>query len=333
MNGSGDIGGRIRVVLHPAGSRIGRVEIISTRPVDAARIFEGRPVDEMLGQIGRIFSLCGKAQSIAALRAAETALGLSPAPGVEAARELLRRAEMFTQIAMRLALHWPQTLGLPLQPEVVRAGLAAEAAFEATVAGPDWRRLGAGIGRPPAEAGAPLMVLEQALAASSFVEDLTRALKERGLEAYGALPEGAAPEAGALARHWDAPAVAGVRAAHGAGLAARLAASAEDLRILPGEMRAALAAVTPAEPRAPARRSGAGEAIVETARGPLFHRLELRDGRVHRCRTFAPTEANFAPDGPLALGLTGAALDPLAAGLALLAIDPCVAADLEVADA
>ena len=82
-----------------------------------------------------------------------------------------------------------------------------------------------------------------------------------------------------------------------------------------------------------ARPSGEGAATVETARGPLTHEVEIRDLRVTRCRTTAPTERNFAPGGPVAAGLQGAPLDLLAAELHILAIDPCVAASVDLAPA
>lgn len=328
-----DIGGSIRVVLRPRGEQVGAVEIASTRPLSAARVFVGKPVDDVVESIGRLFSLCGKAQTVAALRAAEQALGLDPAPGVEAARELLRLAEMLTQTAMRLGLHWPRALGLELRPDLVRAALAAEQAVEAQVAGMGWRAVGAGVTAPPDAMTDTLARLTDALAGSALVAQLATALEVRGREGFGALPEGMAPEAGALSRNWDARKVAAARAAHGAGLAARLAASAEDLARLPLEMIAALAGVEATPARAAPRRSGAGAATVETARGPLTHRIEIKDGVVVSCETEAPTEANFAPGGPAAAGLVGAVLDPGAAELHLLAIDPCVGCEVEVADA
>ena len=328
-----DIGGSIRVVLRPSGLRIGAVEVVSTRPVAAARVFVGRPVDEVVASIGRLFSLCGKAQSLAALRAAEAALGLAPAPGVEAARELMRLAEMLTQTAMRLGLHWPRALGLDLRPDLVRAALAAEARLEAQAASPGWRAVGAGASAPPGGLEDELAALADAMTAPDLVAELGAALAARGLESFGALPEGLAPEAGALSRNWLAPKVAAARAAHGAGLAARLAASAEDLAGLPLAMIAALARVEATPARTAPRASGQGAARVETARGPLTHRVAIAAGIVTGYETEAPTEANFAAEGPAARGLIGAPLDAGAAELHLLAVDPCVACEVEIGHA
>ena len=102
---------------------------------------------------------------------------------------------------------------------------------------------------------------------------------------------------------------------------------------LPGRIAAALARVTRTGARIPPRRTGEGAATVETARGLLTHRVRVERGIVTACQTFAPTDANFAPDGPVVTGLTGQPLDPVAARLHVFAIDPCVACSVEVANA
>lgn len=330
MAGAGDIGGNIRVRLSPQGGVIGAVDIVSTRPVAAARVFEGKPVDEVTGGIGRVFSLCAVAQTVAALRAGEQALRLAPAPGVEAARDLARLAEMLTQTTMRLALHWPRVLGLDIRPDLVRACLVAQRTIEAQALGPGWRRPGAGVQQPGAGLAEALTALEHALAEGDPGPALAAELARRGLEGYGALPPGQAPEQGALARRWEAPRVSELRAAHGAGLAARLAASREEYSALPHQMRGAMAAIRPARARGPLRLSGAGVAKVETVRGPLRHVMKVENGIVTGCRTEAPTEENFSPQGPVAAGLLGAAADVTAAELHVLAIDPCVACSIEM---
>jgi hypothetical protein len=320
-----EMGGEIRVRLTDVAGRIGAVEIVSTRPVEAARIFEAKTADAMCGAIGRVFSLCGKAQTVAALTAVEQALEVVPDPRVTAARDALRRAEIVTQVVTRLALHWRRVLDLPLAPGAVRAAMAAEQAIERRALGEDWRRPGAGTPGRSAESLAPQIDI------AALIDPLAEALAARGYEAFGALPAGMAPERGVLAAYWDMPAVAQTRRRHGAGLAARLAAAQAALQVLPDAIGADLAAARPSPARAPGRDSGQGTATVETARGPLSHRVHIADGVVVRCRTAAPTEVNFAEGGPVAAGLSGAASDPVAAELFVLAIDPCVAARVELA--
>ena len=72
----------------------------------------------------------------------------------------------------------------------------------------------------------------------------------------------------------------------------------------------------------PGERAGTGCAV--TARGPVFHRVDLAgDGSVARWRALAPTDWHFAPRGPLAAllgpGYSDRDIDLLVAGF-----DPCV---------
>lgn len=330
---TGDICGDIRLRATREAGVISAVEVTSTRPTEVARLFVGKPVGELCARVGQVFSLCGTAQTIAALLAAEAALGIGPAPGVQAARGLARLAEMLTQTTMRLALHWPRALGLEMRPELVRACLEAEAAIAAEVLGAGWRVPGAGVDRPGEALAETLGALDTLLQASDLGADLAKALADAGLEGYGALPEGMAPEAGALARTWDHETVLATRTAHGAGLAARLAAARAELSLLPLLMIEAVDRVEKEPARPALRDSGDGEALVETARGPLTHRLSVANGIVTACATEAPTEANFAPGGAAVAGLVGAPADARAAQLHVLAIDPCVAALVEIADA
>lgn len=78
-----------------------------------------------------------------------------------------------------------------------------------------------------------------------------------------------------------------------------------------------------------------GGAIVETARGTLFHRVQLSENNtVKSYRIIAPTEWNFHPDGTLKTMLAGTRLPrervkPVSEVLIKL-LDPCVPWQLEV---
>lgn len=147
--------------------------------------------------------------------------------------------------------------------------------------------------------------------------------------------EGAPAETGALARHAAHPLVAAAVERFGAGTLARALSRLVDLQAMPAEL-ARLAAELTQLRRAPVRAggSGAGAAVVETSRGQLAHLVQLKDGRVVRWRTVAPTEWNFHPQGPLAEGLTGSAAEGAEARAAWMvaALDPCVACDVRWLD-
>ena len=167
------------------------------------------------------------------------------------------------------------------------------------------------------------------------VEILLAALAADG--GFAAAPRlgGATRETGALARMAAHPAVAGIASRHGRGVAARLAARVADVARTAGALADG---GTPARLDAWSTASGAGVAIVETARGLLLHCAEIREDRVTGYAIVAPTEWNFQPGGPLERSLAGLdARDAEAlqhdAGLVVQSLDPCVACSIEVRDA
>ena len=147
--------------------------------------------------------------------------------------------------------------------------------------------------------------------------------------------DGAPAHTGPLARQSAHPLVAALLAAHGSGVAAHLAARLVELAELPDRMASRLGRLKDAEadPDTGVARNGEGSGAVETARGRLAHWVRLESGRIADFRIVAPTEWNFAADGPLAQGLAGAAADGTLAertGLLVAALDPCVASAIAI---
>ncbi|WP_148219701.1 nickel-dependent hydrogenase large subunit [Azospirillum sp. B510] len=152
--------------------------------------------------------------------------------------------------------------------------------------------------------------------------------------------DGAPALTGPLERQAEHPLVVSVTERFGDGLARLFAARLADLMGLPWRMEAAIAELRPAEavtmPAAGSAGLGEGCGVAETARGRLAHWLRLDgDGRLADARMVAPTDWNFAADGPLARGLEGAAArdrDDAALRVRLLVamLDPCVACGIEV---
>jgi hypothetical protein len=259
----------------------------------------------------------------------------------------------------------------------VEGVVAAAAAFAPALGAPD---LGApALGAPALGApalGAPDLGTDGLAGLWRFAETdatpagaMLRFLRAHGLEGYGAgdvapLPataalgpgvaadasgafrraptwNGAPAETGPLARQWDHPVVAAVRAVHGAGLLARAVARLADAADQVRRMRDSAAALwqtgrdrgTLPLPPVGAEDAGCGAGRAEAARGALVHWVDLAGGRVRDWRILAPTEWNFHPRGAWATGVVGAPAgsDP-AARLRLLAllVDPCVACDVTV---
>ena len=88
-----------------------RCKISSSRPLHASRIFIGKPIDTVLQTLPLLFNICGKAQAIAALRAAESLLNQQAEPEVESQREALIWLESLREQLWQIILEYPQYLG------------------------------------------------------------------------------------------------------------------------------------------------------------------------------------------------------------------------------
>ncbi|HSD60801.1 MAG TPA: nickel-dependent hydrogenase large subunit [Burkholderiales bacterium] len=383
------IEGALHLQVRWDGRRVQGLEIASTRAVAASRVLEGKTPREAVALVPMLFSLCGRAQGVAALRAWEAALGAAPDAGATRARNWAVAAEAAQENLWRLMLDWPQALGeapatesfaswrrrlsalatalmktegwsepgAPVAaPERELAAMGAELAqfvgaellgmdAKAWLAAPALQEWWEKAGSPAARmlqrlfegeglAGRSTVALMDAASARALARVVERTLREPG---YAARPDwdGAARETGALARMASHPAIAGALALHGNCIAvrvlARLAETAALAHQLAGGAQAPLV-----DGMAPAARTGA--AWVETSRGLLAHVMELENGCIARYRILAPTEWNFHPDGPLAMGLAGMEADSepalaRAVRLQALALDPCVACETEIARA
>ncbi|QQS54836.1 MAG: nickel-dependent hydrogenase large subunit [Candidatus Competibacteraceae bacterium] len=150
--------------------------------------------------------------------------------------------------------------------------------------------------------------------------------------------EGAVHETGALARLWEHPLIADLRADYGNGLLTRWVARWVEMDDLLTELRGQFARLEEHPgPSMEQNSAGTGLGLVESARGRLCHRVAVAVGQVTDYKILAPTEWNFHPEGPLTRSLLGARLaeagaPPIRRAVALLAtaLDPCVGFELLV---
>lgn len=349
--------GRIDIRLDWRDGVIADVRITSSRPAAAAAL-RGRTTAQVLGLVPALFSICGRAQSLAARAALAVAGplqgGCAPSGGsgrggddVEVATEALR------EHLWRLLLDWPQLLGQAPQREefagwyrrlaacrepaaarvlcaslrdwLLAQGVGEDGSIVALGGGLASRQFDALLHRAP-ECDADLALLPP-LSAAEWCARLPRA--DAAQFARAPLLRGQPAEAGALARHAEHPALRSLRS-QGWGVAARVAARWADCMLLANAVaQDALAPLQLLD--ACCDDAGRGVARVQTARGTLIHRVQLGEGgaEVADYLVVAPTEWNFHPDGPLARALRGRACDrDEAVGLAqrfALALDPCVA--------
>lgn len=106
MNSLADLAGKLHVYVEWHEDVITRVDLRSSRPHKISRLLQGKPLSQALAMVPMIFSLCGVAQQVAALRAAESALGLQVRPEVAKARQILVWAETARELGLRLAQGW-----------------------------------------------------------------------------------------------------------------------------------------------------------------------------------------------------------------------------------
>ncbi|MCP4040960.1 MAG: Ni,Fe-hydrogenase I large subunit, partial [Gammaproteobacteria bacterium] len=104
------IEGRLSIDLRTDSGRVGRVGIVSSRPVHSSRVFHGREVAEVRKMLPVLFSICGTAQACAGARACEQALGVSTSAHIERLRESLVRMETLREHLWRILLDWPEFL-------------------------------------------------------------------------------------------------------------------------------------------------------------------------------------------------------------------------------
>ena len=357
--------GELVVRVHWDGRRVTGVDVDLGRP-QAAALLIGKPTDDVLGWVPRLFSVCGRAQAAAA-RAALGAAGRQR-PAADEAEGIL--AEAAQEHLWRLLRDWPRALGLAprddefaawyrrLSARPLAAGTGGELqAYVEQLLGRDFARLRtfdeieafARAGGGHAAALLAALPLEEAGAAPTprfLAGDLPLAGLPCPLDPTGDADrrfierptvDGAPAETGALARQRHRPLVADGLARLGASLRVRLVARLHDAlavgRALAGEADAAWdpTLLVAAAPLA----SSLGAARAETARGVLLHFVRLEGDRVADYAIVAPTAWNFHPQGALAAALTGAAAvnEPALEALVtrhVVAVDPCVGWRMEV---
>jgi hypothetical protein len=342
-----------------ANSRV-QVEVISSRPQLAARLFQGKTPDETAELAGRFFTLCGQAQRLAAVAACTVAgsnyLGASRHPSLSKSKEGNTEITTFRSFqqavlvettlehAWRLLIDWSGQAGLP--PDMSALRNLRQAAVLGSTALADV--LDALLEHnPPAMTLPPIIkTLSPLVGENGNVGLLPPAPKLNPTEAdtlaWRALEEPAfctrplwrdqPAETGALARQQQHPLLANLMTEPERRIDARWLARRLELAELPTRLRHEPTDLLVARPLT----QNHGYAWVETARGVLLHVVRLEQGRVAAYRIIAPTEWNFHPNGPFASGIAalGETADLATAAQALaLSLDPCVSYQVEVVDA
>ncbi len=363
--------GAVTIDVTVADRHVRSVAIGSTRPVQVIRLFVGRPVEDVPALAERLFSLCGRAHSVAASRAGAVALGwpvdnarrTAETNGLAAERiaETLRATVLGGSVAdadsidaetamlLRECLSAARTLmmhglsngrlGPANGPALVTRLAQAVHGLGLPLAGaeftPDPHTL---IGRLLREAEAETAFRARTPDMLTQADDVAviEALRAQG-ESFAAAPNlpGRVVETGAYARHWQSTASAPTTFA--ARLFARLLDMAECLELL---QAAVAVGIAPQDDPVHCKMTGPREgfAALESPRGRLYHWLQANAERqIVGYAIVAPTEWNFHRRGPLVEALLGARIgsgeDACRRVSRLVAVfDPCVSFDVHLAE-
>lgn len=336
------------LVLHlPRSGADGRTASVTrVGPTDLVRVGIGRPAVDAPALAALLFPVCPAAQAGAAAIAVERAMGLAPTPAVTAARNAVILAEAVVGCIWRMALDWPTLVTLDPDTAIVRSARAAQSALPQALFGDGrpahWARPG---GRPIIRrCGADVRLALTAL--SDAVRTLTSAGPPRApMFANGnnlpQLPRPLGTDIGTAAlmphvapREETPRSLWACSASPSLTLNLWFEAQAEHAdRCMDALDLAVAEALSDADqpPQPEPNPTGVGLGVVTTARGRLRHAITVQDGAITGWTAAAPTDWNFAAQGPvvqmanrLLVGNDRSPADQEAAARWLVAaFDPC----------
>lgn len=357
--------GRLLIEIGVNRGCVREVNIASNRPSDAPRLFHGQPPECAAAMISLLYTLCARAQTVAALQACAAALDIHLPGGLMRTWNFLVQGEIAYEHLWRIHLDWPGMLGLANDPgSYFELRRALDAKLSPLIGSLKWRHLESFTEQPDAIIADFADSLERHLCEHVFgmpPDELYRR------ESPAELPPSLFSEvvyhlrdtAGTGRGVGLMPAVALLEGIHESmfeqdfarfpsrdgepletGPLARMKEHPMLRGIAPGVLSRFLARMLELAALPHLMRDAPGSDLnvagcVETARGLLLHRAEIADGLIGRYSIVAPTEWNFHPDGALVRGLLGMPVDCESAlrriaQLSILALDPCVGYELRI---
>lgn len=104
--------GKLRIGVVWDGATVNAVAVQSSRPLHSSRLMTGKPVQDAVNMIPLLFSVCGRAQGVAAAMAAEAALDVEAGGSQHMARVRLVLGETIQEHLRHILLDWPRQAGL-----------------------------------------------------------------------------------------------------------------------------------------------------------------------------------------------------------------------------
>ncbi len=319
-------------------SRDGRVAVRQQRP-NVTGILGGLSLEEAILRIPLLLPICGHAQGIAAQRAAFAARGKTDPYAREHTSQLWR--EQGIAAAWRLAIDWPGCLNQQREIALFKAVQNADGPetlathllhfLPGLITVEDLEELERWIEDSPSTAASTVrraMQLDSGLEATGVPDmgegETLKAMAQTALSRprFDPLaPDGAGIEVGPMAMHRH-PLIGALNTSSRYGaLSRRLVAQLLDTLAIAGHLLDEQSTY-PSSAWTLSRGVGLGRAV--TARGPVFHRVELDENQhVHCWRVLAPTDWHFAPGGALEVEANRQPLDLAQLRLLVLGFDPC----------
>lgn len=331
--------GRIQIVLNSA-TQSASVQI--QRPLAAIqKLLIGKTVEQVLERIPLLFSICGQAQSFAALLAVQKALKLPNQPKLLERQAQLVQLETQREHVLRILMDWSTWLGQQPNPSLIQQAMcivlqARQVWFQDAHAFSLTSKLATtdtdiiklweaflethifSMSLDKWEQLNTLNALQVWIDAQTTVAAKTLAqLQQQQLASLGANDFPLVEEVSVLKRQAQQPIIQAALAAYGNGVFTRYLARLVEL-VQPSLMNLA-------------------HQQVEAARGSLRHQVQLdAQGLIKNYEILAPTDLTFAPKGVATQGLqtlmqtiVNSELERQAR-LWMAALDPCVAYDLEL---
>ncbi len=385
--------GQIQIDLYPCANKDSVVEITTSRPLQAQRIFIGKTPKQVLGIIPLMYNICATAQSRAALKSLQQGLQLEADPKAEIARDMLLLVEIAKEHLLRILIDWPELLdietgrkkltfisrlGADFKSALFPRGQAFCLESELKIDHKQIKYLIENLGKQLSErvflvscsdwlACNDLDAVQQWLEQSDTIisrslkqilvsnyakigvsechhlpeldhQQLLKCFNREDAENFIALPQwqNHSFESTVLSRQLQHPLIQSLYSEYKNGLLTRCLARLVELAKIPQQLGLLLEQLNGHhfEPVAKQQDSH-GLAQLESARGRLIHRAEIKRGLISKYQILAPTEWNFHPQGVLAQSLAG--LDTKNskdlqkfARLIINAIDPCVGYELRI---
>ena len=105
-----DLEGSIQINLDCKNKNKLRVDCVSSRPVNAACVFENKPITETLETLPMLFSVCSTAQARAAFLAWKDAIGFIVPEAVNDSQKILLLLETLREHVWQIVINWPQLI-------------------------------------------------------------------------------------------------------------------------------------------------------------------------------------------------------------------------------